>query len=126
MRKLHLLFSLFLLVSIGLIGCSESSEASFENIQTEDAKALIDEQKIQILDVRSQEEYDSGHIPNAELIPLPELTERLSELDQSTTYLVVCRSGNRSSQASQILIDNGFGSVYNLENGMNEWAYEIE
>jgi rhodanese-related sulfurtransferase len=109
-----------------LIGCSESSEASFENIQTEDAKALIDEQKIQILDVRSQEEYDSGHIPNAELIPLPELTERLSELDQSTTYLVVCRSGNRSSQASQILIDNGFGSVYNLENGMNEWAYEIE
>jgi rhodanese-related sulfurtransferase len=49
----------------------------------------------------------------------------LNDLDKEESYLVVCRSGNRSAQASEILINNSFANIYNMTGGMNSWAYEI-
>jgi len=74
-----------------------------------------------ILDVRTQQEYDSGHIPNVILIPVGELKDRLGELDETKAILVYCKSGGRSAQASQLLGDNGFPEVYNLEGGIVAW-----
>ncbi len=74
-----------------------------------------------ILDVRNQSEYNSGHIRNAKLIPVYELESRLDELDIDDDTLVYCRSGGRSSTASQILSNNGFLYVYNMLGGITTW-----
>lgn len=121
-KNLVLLLALSLLLA--LTACT--SKASYEDIDNEAAKQMIDDNKVEVIDVRTAEEYAEGHIPVASLLPLEELESRISELDKEKSYLFVCRSGNRSSQAAQILIDKGFKNVYNLKTGMNEWTYDIE
>lgn len=107
-------------------GCSYDPGPSFENVNADRAKELWETEQAQVIDVRFEEEYAEGHIPGAALIPLPVLEEKLDQLDKEKLYLVVCRSGTRSAQASQLLADNGFKKIYNMENGMNEWSFETE
>lgn len=120
MKKISFFLLLIILV---LTACGNTG---YKNVSTEDAKQLIDNNEIVVLDVRTPDEFQGGHIPNATLIPLQELENRLNEIDKGKTYLVVCRSGNRSAQASEILSSNGFENIYNMTGGMNNWAYEIE
>ncbi len=74
-----------------------------------------------LLDVRTLEEYDRGHIEGALLIPHSQLEDRLDELEGYDKILVYCASGNRSVAASQILIEAGFGEVYDLAGGYSAW-----
>ncbi len=74
-----------------------------------------------LLDVRTQGEYDAGHIEGALLIPHTELADRLDEVQGYDKVLVYCASGNRSVAASQILIDAGYKKVYNLTGGYAAW-----
>jgi rhodanese-related sulfurtransferase len=114
---------LILIILVLLTACGN---AGYKNVSTEDAKKLIENNEVVVLDVRTPEEFQGGHIPNATLIPLQELENRLNEIDKKKGYLVVCRSGNRSAQASEILSNNGFSTIYNMTGGMNNWAFEIE
>lgn len=75
-----------------------------------------------ILDVREQEEWNAGHIAGAALIPLGSLSDRLSELPKDQEIVVVCRSGNRSAQGRDILLNAGFKKVTSMAGGMNQWA----
>lgn len=78
--------------------------------------------------MRTQEEYDEGHIKGSTLIPVQELDKRLSEIPRDTKMLVYCRAGHRSAQASEILVNNGFKEVYNMKGGIEEWikaGYEV-
>jgi phage shock protein E len=75
-----------------------------------------------VLDVRQPEEWDAVHIPDATLIPLGELASRVSEVPSDQQVVVVCRSGNRSAQARDILLGAGFPSVTSMAGGMNDWA----
>ena len=74
-----------------------------------------------ILDVREQQEWDTVHIPEANLIPLAQLTSRLSEVPKDQEIVVVCRSGNRSAQARDLLKEAGYSNVTSMAGGMNEW-----
>jgi rhodanese-related sulfurtransferase len=74
-----------------------------------------------LLDVRLQEEWNEAHIPNTTLIPLNELKDRLSELPKDQEILVICRSGNRSKQGRDILLNAGFSSVTSMAGGLNQW-----
>jgi rhodanese-related sulfurtransferase len=123
MKKLMSLLVLALLVVLS--ACGNGMEG-YQDVSTEEAKELIDNQEVVVLDVRTTEEFQAGHIPNATLLPLQELEQRLSELIKDESYLVVCRSGNRSAQASEILTNNGFKNIYNMTGGMGSWAYEVE
>jgi rhodanese-related sulfurtransferase len=116
---------LLIIVVVFLTACGISSEG-YRNVSSEEAKQLIDNKDVVVLDVRTPEEYQEGHIPNAILIPLQELENKLNELDKKDHYLVVCRSGNRSAQASEVLTSNSFANIYNMTGGMNNWAFEIE
>ncbi|MEW9050067.1 MAG: rhodanese-like domain-containing protein [Neobacillus sp.] len=116
---------LIVLIVVILSACGAISEG-YRNVSTEEAKQQIDDDEVVVLDVRTAEEFQQGHIPNAILLPLDELETRLDELDKEETYLVVCRSGNRSAQASEILTSNSFTNIYNMTGGMNNWSYEIE
>ena len=75
------------------------------------------------LDIRDENEYRKGHIPDAIHIPLKQLPERMKELEKSRDrpIIVCCRSGNRSTAAGSILAKQGFENVYNLDGGISAW-----
>ena len=79
-----------------------------------------------MIDVREPFEYENGHIPGSKLIPLGELSSELHKLNQDSSILLICRSGNRSSQAANLLVEKGFKQVYNLAGGIINWPYDIE
>jgi rhodanese-related sulfurtransferase len=74
-----------------------------------------------VLDVREPDEYATGHIPGATLIPLGQLPTRLAEVPRDRTVVVVCRTGHRSAQGRDILLDAGYGAATSMTGGMNEW-----
>ena len=74
-----------------------------------------------ILDVRSKEEFGSGHIEGAYLIPVSELENRLAELPQDKPIIVHCGSGSRSTSAANILLEKGFKEIFNMTGGITEW-----
>ena len=81
-----------------------------------------------VLDVRTQEEWDEYHAPNTTLIPLDELPARLNELPKDKEIVVICRSGNRSQQGRDILLQAGFNAT-SMAGGLSEWyakGYPIE
>ena len=80
---------------------------------------------IQIVDVREPNEWAAGHLPEAVLIPLGELGPRAGELDPARPVVVVCRSGNRSATAADLLIRSGFRDVKNLAGGMVAWTQAV-
>ncbi|MFC6618427.1 rhodanese-like domain-containing protein [Deinococcus radiophilus] len=77
-------------------------------------------QDIHIIDVRTPEEFAAGHIEGAQLLPLGELEGRMAELPKDGELYVVCRSGSRSAQASELLTQAG-RSVTNVDGGMLAW-----
>ena len=140
-KKVNVGISAFLLLGL-LSGCTaantsntvntkETSQTAKKtaatNISPEEAKKRLDSEKgIILLDVRTQEEYDGGHIKNSVLIPVDKLKEDAgSKLkDKEAVIFVYCRSGNRSTTAANLLIELGYKNVYNL-GGINRWPYEI-
>jgi CRP-like cAMP-binding protein len=76
-----------------------------------------------LLDVRYSEEFDDHHIPNATLMPLYELRNRMDELDKNERYIVYCHAGGRSAVATLILNQNQF-DVVSLEGGIRDWPFE--
>lgn len=98
------------------------------NITAEEAKAIMDsETEYLILDVRTQAEYDEGHIPGAVLIPNTEIEARAeAELpDKDQMLLVYCRSGNRSKKAVDILVKLGYTNIREF-GGILDWPFETE
>lgn len=113
------------LMFIGMLtACSSSETASYHKISAEEAKAKMSEDVI-ILDVRTQEEYAAGHIENAILIPNESILGEPAELpNKDAVILVYCRSGNRSKQASDKLVNLGYTQVYDF-GGLLDWPYEV-
>jgi rhodanese-related sulfurtransferase len=74
-----------------------------------------------VLDVREPSEWNEAHIPGATLIPLGELSARVSELPRDKQIVVVCRSGNRSQSGREVLREAGFSSVTSMSGGLIRW-----
>lgn len=81
------------------------------------------------IDVRTQEEWNEFHAPNTSLVPLDQLPSRLNDLPRDREIVVVCRSGNRSQEGRDILLNAGFTRVTSMTGGLNDWraaGYPIE
>lgn len=119
----------FLLALFLLTGCGGNAAAgSYQQITQEEAKEMMDTQEVIILDVREQDEYDSGHIPGAMLLPAGTIDEATAAdviPEKDSTVLVYCRSGNRSKTASSTLADLGYTNIYEF-GGINTWPYETK
>ena len=99
-----------------------------KNVNAEEAYKLINNNKeLVILDVRTQEEYDGGHIPGAKLIPVQVLPMKLSELKEykDKPVLVYCASGGRSPRAVDTLVKSDFTNIYHLSRGISSWRYTV-
>ena len=136
--KKHL--TLLLLLAVLLAGCGKETtqqtqaptemtkEAVYVNITAQEAKKIMDEREgYIILDTRTWEEYDEGHIPGAILIPHDQIREQAESVltDKDQLILVYCRSGRRSKLASEDLVELGYTNIMEF-GGIIDWPYEVE
>ena len=124
MKKLIPVFLAPMLLS----ACGQNKEAVYVNITAEEAKQIMDsEEGYIILDVRTQEEYDQGHIPGAIVISHDEIEEKVEEMltDKKQLILVYCRSGRRSKLAAEALVELGYTNIKEF-GGIIDWPYEVE
>jgi rhodanese-related sulfurtransferase len=91
----------------------------FEDLSGAEAAKKVADREVQVLDVRYEYEYHDHRIPDATLIPLPQLQARFHELDPQKPTLVVCEHGLRSLNACNFLGNHGFKRLYNLVGGMS-------
>ena len=113
-----------LLMIVLLSGCISDSTMWDRVGVSEFEDGVLDNPDGFLLDVRTQAEWEQdGHLENATLIPHTELESRESELpsDKEELILLYCRSGNRSQDAAQTLLDMGFTNLMELETGINGW-----
>lgn len=77
-----------------------------------------------VIDVRTPEEFEAGHVPGASVVDVksPDFSQKIGELDKDKEYLVYCRSGNRSAKALKIMQDAGFTNAHNVEGGYLAWS----
>lgn len=131
-------------ISIGLMmvmilllsfGCGETDKTPDKDstggiinevITSEEAKIMMDKSVGVIVDVRTPEEFNEGHIENAINLPVDEIEDRALEVlpNKKETYLIYCRSGNRSAQGAKILENMGYEIIYDF-GGINDWPYDI-
>ena len=116
--------------AVFLAGCAEKNNNTtiYRQITQQEARQMMDEQDVLILDVREQHEYDSGHIPGAILLPVGTITEETAAqiiAAKDTVVLIYCRNGNRSKQAAAALADLGYTELYEF-GGISTWPYEVE
>ena len=119
--------ALFLLLSLFVTGCASPGTAAYRRVSMQEAVDMMaDEAGYIILDVRTAQEFASGHIPGAMLLPNEDIgTEEIAQLpDKSQLILVYCRSGNRSKQAADKLVRLGYTNIVEF-GGINSWPGEI-
>lgn len=120
---------LFIILLLGIFVLSEENlvySNPYTNINVITANDMITNgsyTNLTILDVRTQSEYDEGHLENSILIPVTELESRIDELSlfKHTEIIVYCRTGSRSATASEILDSNNFTRVFNVLGGITAW-----
>lgn len=93
---------------------------------TEELKEILKNSAVHVIDVRSAEEYEEGHIPSVPLKSMQDVGTWMDELNPDDAYVFVCRSGNRSQRVAQFLKANGFDHVANYNGGMLAWDGSLE
>ena len=137
MRQILLFAALAASLALLLSGCTLSKtkadtaedmtdKAAYQKISAEEAYGMMASQEVVVVDVRTREEYDGGHIENAVLVPNESIGSEMTEAlpDKEATLLVYCRSGRRSKDSAQKLLKLGYQSVYDF-GGVIDWPYEL-
>jgi len=101
-----------------------------EELSPEEVKTKVDETDVQVIDIRPERQYESGHIPGAVNVPMAELPSRVDELDWSEDIVVACPIGQSSIQAARLIdsyeaVDDD-SDVRSMAGGYREWDYELE
>ena len=103
-----------------------SDKVAYHKISAEEAYEMMASQEVVVVDVRTREEFDGGHIENAVLVPNESIGSEMPEAlpDKEATLLIYCRSGRRSKDAAEKLLSLGYQSVYDF-GGVIDWPYEL-
>lgn len=104
-------------------GCGGTLPAA-GNVTNSGAQALVKD-GVRVIDVRTVSEFEAGHIPAAENVPLDQLSVEMASWDTAEPVLVYCATGSRSVEAMRILNAAGFESVYNLQSGIVAWDGDV-
>lgn len=133
----------FIYVSLGLlcfVACQSSKQSSVDqSVETVDTPVVLDlnqkdlaakvaEDNVVLVDVRTPEEVAEGYITGATTFIdfySDDFQNEIKKLDKSKTYVMYCRSGGRSGKAAQLMVDNGFKTVYNLNGGISNYQGEV-
>ena len=103
-----------------------TDKAAYHKISVEEAYEMMASQEVVVVDVRTREEHESGHIENAVLVPNESIGSEMPEAlpDKEATLLIYCRSGRRSKDAAEKLLSLGYQNVYDF-GGVIDWPYEL-
>lgn len=127
-RKMIIIVLAFILIIGIAVFVFNNNRSVVKNVKisAEEAKEIIDQDSDIIIDVRSEEEYQTGHIEGAVCIPNEVISDQIERLlsDKEQEILVYCRSGRRSSQAVDKLLDLGYTNVKDF-GGIIDWPYKI-
>ena len=127
MKKLIPIVSILAALLLLAACAPKAPVAEYHKITAEQAKERLGSgDELILLDVRTQEEYDAGHIAGAILLPNETITETEQPdilPDLNAEILIYCRSGNRSAQAAKKLVAQGYTNVYDF-GGIIDWPYE--
>lgn len=125
MKKI--LFTGIFALGLMLLSCNNPTEGQIEMVSPLQVyEAVYGEGNMQLIDVRTEEEYEVSHLKNAQNICVTsgDFKEKVASLDKTKPVYVYCRSGKRSSKAAKILIEMGFTKVYDLQGGHQSWEKE--
>jgi rhodanese-related sulfurtransferase len=103
------------------------STKKWEDIDSTEFAAGIEQKDAVILDVRARDEFVSGHIPGAKNIDIMggNFANQISNLSKEKAYFVYCRSGGRSSSACGAMVSQGFTNLFNLRGGIGSWRGKV-
>ncbi|MEK4254802.1 rhodanese-like domain-containing protein [Ureibacillus sp. FSL K6-2830] len=133
-NKLTILFGLivvtFIVIATSLyVSSNKDSETIFE-LQTVDTKTLtkmIDsKENMVIVDLREPELFATSRVPGAINIPFDEIQSRYTELPKDKDVIFVCHTGRMGTESGNLLLENGYKNVFNLEGGIAEWTGNLE
>ncbi|MFH4965106.1 rhodanese-like domain-containing protein [Gaetbulibacter sp. M235] len=124
MKNLFIVLSV--LTSFIFFNCKGQTDSEIKNISVQEMKELLKMDDVQLVDVRTPEEYHSGFIANAENMDYfsPSFDEEIKKLDKEKPVVLYCKSGNRSYKSSVKLLELGFHKIYNLDGGIIKWQQE--
>jgi len=114
--------TLILLVS----SCIQNPKNQVQVVSPEEMKSLLEMDDVQLIDVRTEDEYSSGYIEKSQNIDVrsPDFDGQIAKLDKEKPVLVYCRSGRRSAKCVEKLINAGFVKIYDLRGGITKWKYK--
>jgi rhodanese-related sulfurtransferase len=122
MKKYYLYLHLIIVLSV--FGCNQLvSQDSFVNAEPEQFQSLISKEKVQLIDVRTPEEFKEGHLNHALNIDYysDSFSSEISKLDNQKPVYIYCHSGKRSTNSVAIFKKAGFTKIYNLDGGIQGW-----
>ncbi len=110
-----------------LWSCVKSNSETVPTLSSHQGEKLLSNHNYIFIDVRTKQEHDTGHIPNSTHISIESLESRIDEIEKykEKKIVVYCRSGNRSSKGTKILIKYGFEAM-NLSGGMPQWKGPVD
>ncbi|WP_223550981.1 rhodanese-like domain-containing protein [Aestuariivivens sp. NBU2969] len=117
---------LFLFGLMVFVGCKQPTASQTKIVTQEEMEALLQNKGVQLVDVRTPEEYSEGFIPGAINIDFlsPTFLEDIESLDKEKPIIVYCQSGGRSGKCSKKLEEAGFKKIYDLQGGYSKWKYK--
>lgn len=123
--KISRLAALAMALGVLLAGCTTATDETVRLVSPAAAAELLADTADPeiVLDVRTPDEYNEGHLADAVLIDFYEadFRDQLAELDRDANYVLYCRSGNRSAEAATLMEELGFSSVDEVDGGIVEW-----
>ena len=131
MRRRLVVLGLSLVTALGVASCGGTATAPvagstqfFALVQPVEAAEVIATSDVVVLDVRTPEEFQAGHLEGAVNVDFyaADFETQLDALSKDVTYVVYCRSGNRSGQSIGLMEQLGFSSVYDVDGGILEWV----
>src|SRR5690606_15170793 len=106
--------------------CKDKADGEIILVTPEEMQSLMELEEVQLVDVRTVKEREDGFIKNSQNIDWysPTFESDIENLDKTKPVIIYCRSGKRSAECAEKLIEAGFVKVYDLEGGITQWFYE--
>lgn len=120
------LIILSIAIALSAFSCTDTNQNEIKVVSPEEMKTLLEMEDVQLVDIRTPEEYQTGFIEYSQNINFlsPTFEDDILNLDKSKPVLVYCKSGKRSAKCSKKLKAAGFVKIYDLEGGITKWKYK--
>ncbi|WP_274476046.1 rhodanese-like domain-containing protein [Mangrovimonas aestuarii] len=125
-KLLVVLFMVTTVVSLSSCKESKQTEGNIQVVSPEEMKGLLELDEVQLVDVRTPEEYAEGYIEGFQNIDFnsPTFDDDISKLDKNKPVILYCHSGGRSAKCAKKLQEAGFVKIYDLDGGISKWKHE--